>query len=79
MKTAVSVPDEIFRAGERVAHRLGLSCSDLYSKALKEFLARHDDEEITRRLNEIYERDPAVIDPAVSRIAARALPKESWK
>jgi len=79
MKTAVSVPDELFRAGERVAHRLGLSRSGLYVKALEEFLARHDDEEITRRLNEVYAQEPATIDPAISRLAAQSLPKESWK
>jgi predicted transcriptional regulator len=79
MKTAVSVPDEVFRIGERVAHQLGLSRSALYTKALEEFLARHDDEEITRRLNEIYAHEPATIDPAISRLAAQSLPKESWK
>jgi metal-responsive CopG/Arc/MetJ family transcriptional regulator len=79
MKTAVSVPDDLFHAGERVAERLGLSRSSLYSKALREFLVRHDDEEITRRLDEVYARESSAVDPAISRIAARALPKESWK
>lgn len=79
MKTAVSVPDQVFRIGERVAQQLGLSRSALYTKALEEFLARYDDEEITRRLNEIYEHEPATIDPVISRLAARSLPKESWK
>ena len=78
MKTAVSVPDELVHAGERIAHQLGLSRSGLYSRALEEFLARHD-EEITRRLNEVYAHEPATIDPAISRLAARSLPKESWK
>lgn len=79
MKTAVSVPDDLFQAGERVAQRLGLSRSSLYAKALREFLVRHDDEEITRRLDEVYERESSTIDPTISRIAAGALPKESWK
>lgn len=79
MKTAVSVPEDLFKAGERVARRLGLSRSGLYSKALSEFLARHDDDEITRRLDEVYSRESSAVDPAVSRIAARSLPKDSWK
>jgi predicted transcriptional regulator len=79
MKTAVSVPDDLFQAGERFANRLGLSRSGLYAKALQEFLARHDDDEITRRLDEIYAHEPSAVDPAVSRLAARSLPKESWK
>lgn len=73
MKTAISVPDDVFQAGERLAHRLRLSRSGLYAKALQEFLARHDDE-ITRRLNEVYAHESSAIDPAISRIAARALP-----
>lgn len=79
MKTAISVPDDVFQAGERIAHRLGLSRSGLYAKALREFLSRYDDDEITRRLNEVYERESSAVDPAISRIAARSLPKESWK
>lgn len=78
MKTVVSIPDDLFQAGERLANRLGLSRSGLYAKALQEFLARHDDE-ITRRLDEIYAHEPSAVDPAVSRLAARSLPRESWK
>jgi metal-responsive CopG/Arc/MetJ family transcriptional regulator len=79
MKTAISVPDDVFQAGERLAQRLGLSRSGLYAKALQDFLARHDDDEITRRLNDLYQQESSAIDPAISRIAARSLPKESWK
>jgi metal-responsive CopG/Arc/MetJ family transcriptional regulator len=79
MKTAVSVPDPVFNAGERLAHRLGISRSRLYSEALKEFVERHDDDQITKRLNEVYDQESSAVDPAISRIASRALPKESWK
>jgi hypothetical protein len=79
MKTAVSVPDPVFHAGEKLAHRLGISRSRLYSQALQEFVQKHDDEEITRRLNEVYKSESSEIDPVVARIAARALPKESWR
>ena len=57
MKTAVSVPDPVFKAGERLAHRLGMSRSRLYSEALREFLERHDDDQITERLNAVYGRE----------------------
>ena len=79
MKTAVSVPDDLFRSGERVAHKLGLSRSGLYATALREYLLRHDDAEVTRRLNDVYGRESSAADPAISRVAARALPRESWK
>jgi predicted transcriptional regulator len=79
VKTAVSLPDPIFRAGERLAQRLGLSRSGLYAEALREYVERHDDDEITRRLDAVYAENPAEIDPVFARVAARALAKEPWK
>lgn len=43
---------------------------------LREYVERHDDDEITRRLNEVYEENSSAIDPAISRMAAHSLPKE---
>ena len=34
MKTAISIPDEVFRSAERLAQRLGVSRSELYAKAV---------------------------------------------
>ena len=79
MKTAVSVPDPVFQAGERLAQHLGISRSQLYSKALCEYVTRHDKDEITRRLNEVYAKESSEPDPVITKIAAQALPKESWK
>jgi metal-responsive CopG/Arc/MetJ family transcriptional regulator len=80
MKTVVSIPDPVFQAGERLAQRLGISRSQLYSKALCEYVTRHDkDDEITRRLNEVYAKESSEPDPVISKIAAQSLPKESWK
>lgn len=62
-----------------MAQHLGISRSHLYSTALREYLERHDEDEITRRLNEVYANESSEPDPVVSKIAARALPKESWK
>jgi metal-responsive CopG/Arc/MetJ family transcriptional regulator len=79
MKTAVSVPDPVFQAGERFAQRRGISRSHLYAKALLEYLQRHDEDEITRRLDKVYAEESSEPDPLITRIAAQSLPKESWK
>ena len=79
MKTAISVPDPVFEAGERLAERLGVSRSHLYSVALRAYLERHDDDEVTRRLDEVYGREPSEPDPALTKLASLALPRESWK
>ena len=51
MKTAVSVPDDVFERAERLARREKRSRSDVYSAALREYVARHEPDEITRALD----------------------------
>ena len=53
MKTAVSLPDEVFASAESLAKRLKLTRSELYSRALAEFLARHSPDEITDSWNSV--------------------------
>lgn len=79
VKTAISVPDSIFKAGERLASRMGVTRSRLYSVALREYVERHDDEEITRRLDAVYSTESSEVDPVVAKIAAHSLPRDSWK
>jgi antitoxin MazE6 len=62
-----------------MAQRLGISRSSLYSQALREYVERHDEDEITRRLNEVYANESSEPDPVITKIAARSLSKESWK
>jgi predicted transcriptional regulator len=80
MKTAVSLPDPLFEAADRLARQLGKSRSQLYAEALREYLERHRDEDITRRLNEIYEAEPelAALDPVLAAMQFMSLPKEEW-
>lgn len=51
MKTAVSIPDEVFEEADRLAREMKTSRSDLYSRALKEFLARHASDAVTDAMN----------------------------
>ena len=53
MTTAVSLPDDVFSSAERLAKRLKLSRSELYGRALAEFLARHSPDEITDSWNSV--------------------------
>lgn len=78
MKTAVSVPDPIFRAGERVAKRLRISRSELYARALAEFVKERSDEDVTRRLDEVYAGQRSALDPALAELQAGALDPEGW-
>ena len=53
MKTAVSIPDDIFKRAERLASQERRSRSDVYAAALDEYLARHAREEITDTMNRV--------------------------
>lgn len=78
MKTAVSVPDDLFRLAEATARRLRVSRSELYAKAIGEFLKRQDGSAITQRLNDVYSRHPAKVDSALHRAQLKSLEKDAW-
>jgi metal-responsive CopG/Arc/MetJ family transcriptional regulator len=55
MKTAISIPDTLFVAAERLAKQLGISRSELFAKAVKGFLAKNGQVGVTEKLNAIYD------------------------
>jgi metal-responsive CopG/Arc/MetJ family transcriptional regulator len=78
MKTAISIPDELFESAEQFAQRQGMSRSELYATALRYYLQEHRNEGITERLDEIYSTEAGVLDPAITRLQAQSLPKDTW-
>jgi metal-responsive CopG/Arc/MetJ family transcriptional regulator len=68
MKTTISVPDDVFDAAERVAGRLGMSRSQLYSTAVRQFVDAHRSERVTERLNEVYADEPLDLDAVLAAI-----------
>ena len=54
MKTAISLPDSLYEAAEKTAQSMGLPRSQLFAKALEEFIQHHNSERITEKLNDIY-------------------------
>lgn len=78
MKTAISIPDPLFQAGERAAERLGLSRSELYATALAAYLHEHRHQDITARLNAVYAEEASTLDPVIAHIQALSLPKDDW-
>ena len=79
MKTAISLPDELFEAVERVARRLGLSRSELYQRALAKYLEGQNSAAITAELNEVYGADEeSHLDPVLERLQGASLIREDW-
>lgn len=77
VKTAISIPDELFAAGDRLARRLGLSRSELYARALSRYLAGADDSDVTDALDQVYADDGDQMDPGFVEAQRRALDQES--
>jgi metal-responsive CopG/Arc/MetJ family transcriptional regulator len=57
MKTAISLPDQIFYEAEETARYMGIPRSKLYSNALMEYLQKNNRKNITEKLNEVYTDD----------------------
>jgi predicted transcriptional regulator len=76
MKTAVSIPDDVFADAERLASRLQTSRSKLYARALAEFVARHDDDRVTalmdQAVREAGSEDATFLQAATQQAVRRA-------
>ena len=78
MKTAISIPDEVFDAAEELSKRLKVSRSKLYSTAISVYVHKHRNKAITDALNKIYAKERSSIDPIVGIMQRTSLPKEKW-
>ncbi len=78
MKTAISIPDPLFNAAERVAKREKISRSRLYSRAVQEYLERRHSKAITKALDEVYATEDSELDPAFAAATYEVWRKEKW-
>ncbi len=78
MKTAISIPEEIFQSAESLAKRLGMSRSQLYTAAINEYLNRRQDRQITILLNSIYEEEDSFLPSDIIRLQVGSLSREEW-
>jgi len=78
MKTAVSLPDDLFAEADELASELGTSRSQMYAAAVREYLARHRPQAVTAALDRVYADEPSHVDPAVAAAAARTLARVEW-
>jgi hypothetical protein len=78
MKTAVSIPDDLFVEADDLARRLGVPRSRLFADALAAYLAAHRRSGVTAALDELYADQPSTLDPGLAALQARSLPPEDW-
>jgi metal-responsive CopG/Arc/MetJ family transcriptional regulator len=78
MKTAVSIPDDVFERAERLARRAKKSRSQLYGAALREYVARHAPEEVTEAMDRVCAELGQTTDEFVSEASRRTLARSEW-
>jgi metal-responsive CopG/Arc/MetJ family transcriptional regulator len=78
MKTAVSIPDEVFEKVERLARRAHKSRSEVFSAALREYVARHAPDEITEAIDAVLDRVGQESDQFAAAAARRTLKNTEW-
>ncbi|HJS44488.1 MAG TPA: hypothetical protein VJ755_13540 [Gemmatimonadales bacterium] len=78
MKTAISIPDELFSSADALARKLGMSRSRLFATALTEYLAKHRTARVTERLNEVYASEPSRLDEGARRGQRRVAKRSEW-
>lgn len=78
MKTAVSLPDELFRQADELAKRLGVPRSQLYARALSQFVAEHSPSQVTAALDELYADADSSLDPNLARIQTSSIGDDEW-
>ena len=78
MKTAVSIPDEVFQRVERFARRSGRSRSEVFSAAVQEYVARHAPDEVTDAMDRVCAEVSDQPDAFVRAAGRRVLERTEW-
>jgi len=68
VKTAISLPDEVFQAAERLARTRGLTRSALYTQALEVFLEANEIDPLTEAINRVADQTDTRLDPGLKRL-----------
>jgi metal-responsive CopG/Arc/MetJ family transcriptional regulator len=78
MKTAVSIPDDVFTQAERLVRQMRKSRSEVYSLALAEYVARHAPDHVTEAFDRVCSEVGQRTDDFVSLAARRLLERAEW-
>ncbi len=78
MKTAISIPDQVFKLAERTAKRLRVSRSELFTRAMQEYLGRERDARVTASYDEAFDAAPDDLSTFRHEAAASILKAQDW-
>ena len=78
MKTAVSLPDSVFEAADKLAAKQGWSRSHLYAEALTEYIEKHGEDSIVKSLNSLCKEVDTSLDQDLSWASKEILKRSEW-
>jgi metal-responsive CopG/Arc/MetJ family transcriptional regulator len=78
MKTAVSVPAEVYEQAEELAQRTGRTRSEIYSTALRDYLAHHEADPVTAAMDRVLSEVDPDADPFLDAAAQETLAEAEW-
>jgi metal-responsive CopG/Arc/MetJ family transcriptional regulator len=78
MKTAISLPDILFKKAETFAHRFKKTRSQLYAEALAEYLSRHSPDTVTEAINKVCDNLSSQDNSFVKKASSKILTNETW-
>ena len=79
MKVAISIPDRVFQAAERISKRMRISRSQLYAQAVEAYIHSQSGDEITAQLNKVYSKTSSRPEPGVEAATLEVLRREPWE
>jgi predicted transcriptional regulator len=78
MKTAISLPDEVFEAADLLAAKMKMSRSQLYVTALEKFIKENQESDITARINDYIDKHGQPVDELFINGSLAEMRKEKW-
>ena len=76
VKTAISIPDALFRAADRAAKRQKVSRSRFYARAVEAYLKTQQVKGVKEALDAVYATEDSSLDPGLAAAAYHLLSKE---
>jgi len=78
MKSAIPIPDALFRAADRAAKRQKISRSRFYAQAVEAYLKAQSARGVEEALDAVYANESSELDPGLAAAAYHILSKEKW-
>ena len=78
MKTAISLPDDLFFEAEEYAKSLGVSRSELYANALRAFILIRQQDDLTERINKACANLDTSLPSEIAKLTRQKLLEIEW-